>query len=257
MRRLFLFSAVLLCLVIVTITPLQAQSPLIGEIRLWPAATPPFGNLSCDGTTLEVDDYPELYDVISCTFTLPGDCDGDHFTLPDYRGAFPTGFCPPGPECPHFTADLGEEGGEEEHTLTISEIPAHNHDGYRWVPSGGTHNWDTTAGGNYMTSLSTGNIGGGQDHNNMPPYIAINFIIAYTDTISSTTPTPTITPTPTSTPIITGTLPYISSYTQTLSSDHELVVPVYLTFGDIFVGAIGFLIIASFGLLMLVRVTSK
>lgn len=76
------------------------------------------------------------------------------------------------------THELGSTGGEETHTLTINEIPNHDHDyailsnqstgsGVKYSPQG---NPDTIAFG----TTQTGAVGGGQAHNNMPPYLTVN-----------------------------------------------------------------------------------
>jgi hypothetical protein len=92
-------------------------------------------------------------------------------------------------ECPDFTENfaMGEVGGEISHTLTITETPVHTH-----TTGAGTYfiNYSTAAGTNalgsgpyhFPVSVGTGSKGGGQSHNNMPPYLTVRFIIAYTTT---------------------------------------------------------------------------
>lgn len=70
----------------------------------------------------------------------------------------------------------GNTGGESSHTLTESEIPAHNHQqwSFSWKQSG---NMIYQEGTNYGLTNAfndrTGNTGGGKSHNNMPPYLAV------------------------------------------------------------------------------------
>lgn len=74
---------------------------------------------------------------------------------------------------------IGQTGGEEKHTLLISELPTHSHD-YRTTDNGplhdNPHNFIGGAGRfGQVGTKQTGSIGGGQPHNNMPPYIALKF----------------------------------------------------------------------------------
>lgn len=132
--------------------------------------------LLCDGATHNRVDYPDLYDVLESAFVL----DADTFNVPDLNERIPLG----------ATSSIGSIGGEEEHTLTIAEMPAHNHDLYPTtspilitatlqglpVDQIGRINGDAT--GIYLTRAhQTGSRGGGAVHNNMQPYQRLRYFI--------------------------------------------------------------------------------
>lgn len=71
------------------------------------------------------------------------------------------------------THAIGSTGGEETHTLTVNEIPPHSHSfnsGATCFANGGTNDAAQVAGDRNFQYLAIGNTGGGQPHNNMPPY---------------------------------------------------------------------------------------
>jgi microcystin-dependent protein len=86
---------------------------------MWAAASAPTGWLLCDGSAVSRTTYAGLFAILSTTY---GVGDGSTtFNLPDLRGRFPVG-----KNAGTFSA-LGGTGGEETHTLTVPEMPAHTH----------------------------------------------------------------------------------------------------------------------------------
>lgn len=143
---------------------------MIGELILWSGAAPPDETsvLLCDGTHYSNVDYPGLYDVIGLAYGGTGATD---FAVPDLRSRVPIG------ESGTFV--LADTGGETEHTLTESEMPTHSH---IYVPP--VFNVDIEAPGapdplaaGIGIPTSTGNAGGNGAHNNMQPYLTINYYI--------------------------------------------------------------------------------
>ncbi len=175
----------------------------IGMITPFAGMTGPYGWLICNGAEIQRDLYPSLFKVIG---TYYGNGDGvTTFNLPNFIGRVPVGLDQESAEFPV----LGATGGEKYHTLNVNEIPSHNHGGT--TSTNGSHIHDlnnaTTvqkSGNNTTTALdnSGGEIdnvntltasvvangdhahsissqGGGNSHNNIQPYLTVNYIIKY------------------------------------------------------------------------------
>lgn len=132
------------------------------------AGTIPAGYALLDGSTLDADLYPELAAVVPASWLAP--ITGD-INLPDMTARSIVGA--------GTSYDLGDVGGSETHTLTIDEIPSHSHS---YIPP--VINVDVEAPGipdpvaaGLGPSTSTGSAGNGQGHNNMPPYLIMNYAI--------------------------------------------------------------------------------
>lgn len=149
---------------------------IIGEITMMANASLPDGWLYCEGDEVAKATYPDLWAVIG---TLWGTASNptDNFLLPDMRNRFPLGFSGDA-SAPVFASS----GGEQNVTLSLSQIPSHAHYIYNErsyapfaVPGtvGGLGFSGTGGSDTYKTGLE----GSGAAHNNMPPYRALSFII--------------------------------------------------------------------------------
>lgn len=149
-----------------------------GTLHPWPTETFPEGYLLCNGAAVSRTTYPNLFTVIGTTY---GAGDGaTTFNLPDLRGRFPLGKDDMGGASANRVTDgqadvLGGFGGEENHMLTIAEMPSHSHSYVAASHSGSGMNFNGSGDG--VVGSTTGATGGGQAHNNMPPYMTLNYII--------------------------------------------------------------------------------
>jgi microcystin-dependent protein len=155
------------------------SNPFLGEIRIISWNYAPKGWAFCNGQLLPINQNQALFALLGTTYGGNGQT---NFALPDLRGRAPF----------HMGGGLtlGEKVGEENHTLNISETPTHNHQVSassaspdKGVPTG--NEWASLAGGysngnpnaSFIPSAVT-NTGGSQPHNNMQPYLVLNFVIA-------------------------------------------------------------------------------
>lgn len=150
------------------------MDPILGTIILFAGNFAPRGWALCDGQLLPISQNTALFSILGTTYGG----DGIHtFALPDLRGRAPI-HAGNGPGL--TPRNLGESGGQESVTLTPNEIPAHVH-GIQAAPE---PHGDPS--GNILAAATqekagvshTGPAGGNQPHNNMQPYVAVNYIIA-------------------------------------------------------------------------------
>jgi len=155
--------------------------PFLSEIRIMSFGFPPKGWALCNGQLLPINQNQALFSLLGTTYGGDGRV---NFALPDLRGRTPI----------HTGSGhtLGERGGEQAHTLTLGELPAHTHalngssgNGAN-TPSNttvlGTSNPQSVYGGPSnlasMDSRSISNVGGSQAHLNMQPLLTLSFCIA-------------------------------------------------------------------------------
>ena len=166
------------------------SEPFTAEIRIFAGNFAPRGWAFCNGQLLPVSQNTALFSLIGTTYG------GDGRTttaLPDLQGKAPMH---PG-RGPGLTARrLGQRGGVEEVTLTEAQMPSHNHGLHGRTAIGVAGNGNSNdpvnnftskptsgfayAGGTKtpMASAAVSNTGGSQPHNNMQPFLCMNFIIA-------------------------------------------------------------------------------
>jgi microcystin-dependent protein len=175
-----------------------------GCVMPFAGTTPPDGWLLCYGQAVSRTGYSDLFAAIGTTY---GAGDGSTtFNLPDLRGRVAAGKDDMGGSAagrltsPMSGATLGASGGEQSHSLSTAEIPAHNHGvndpGHGHSAPGGrivigdasilNQSWYSYAdGGNIApgtsangSNISIQNAGGGGTHNNTQPTIVLNHIIS-------------------------------------------------------------------------------
>ena len=167
------------------------STPFLAQIETFAFNFAPKGWAQCNGQLLPINQNQALFSLLGTTFGGDGRV---NFALPDLRSRVPIHMGG------NFT--LGERGGEEAHTVTVSEMPAHTHslqgtttDGTTTTPANNTVLAKAVAsaspGGSYTMSLystgnsnntlwagTIGNTGGSQPHTNIMPYLTINMCIA-------------------------------------------------------------------------------
>ncbi len=156
------------------------SQPYVGEIRIFCGNFSPAGWMLCQGQLLPISEYETLFNLIGTTFGGDGQ---STFALPSLASRVPLH------QGNSFA--LGQSGGAETVNLTVQQIPAHTHPpsalagaGTNPSPSGGVwaecslDAYSSTAPSVPLNPVSVGQAGGSQPHDNMIPYLAINFIIS-------------------------------------------------------------------------------
>lgn len=154
--------------------------PFLSEIRIMSFNFAPKGWALCNGQLLPINQNQGLFSLLGTTYGGDGRVT---FALPDLRARTPI----------HVGSGhtLGERGGEQAHTLSISEIPTHTH---LVNASGAAADTNVPAANTFLGVISNaytapsnlvamapseiGNTGGSQAHLNMQPFLTLNFCIA-------------------------------------------------------------------------------
>ena len=153
--------------------------PFLSEIRLFSFVFAPKGWALCNGQLLPINQNQALFSLLGTTFGGDGRV---NFALPNLQGRVPI----------HVGGGhtLGQQGGEQAHTLSIAELPMHTHlanaasnDASVDTPAGnllatGANQYAPAPGTTSLHPQTLGNVGGSQAHQNMQPYLTLSFCIA-------------------------------------------------------------------------------
>ncbi len=204
MKKTVLIAAIAALLFGMGLSPRPANAgmdPFIGEITMFAGNFAPRGWAFCNGQLLPIASNAALFSILGTTYGGDG---RTTFALPDLRGRAPI-HAGTGPGLPNYR--LGQRGGSETNTLSVANLPAHNHsaslssasvampayslEGESTSPDGnypaksgqGDPDYNSTsdvsmASASVSGSVTVGNTGFGQAINNMPPFCTIHYIIA-------------------------------------------------------------------------------
>jgi microcystin-dependent protein len=158
------------------------SGPYVGEIRMFAGNFAPAGWSFCNGALISIDQNPTLFQLISTTYGGDGQ---NTFALPNLQSRVPIHVGP------GFA--LGQTGGTETVTLTTSQIPAHSHvpqastnatntlfppGGNVWADNPTVKQFNTSAPTVALDPAAIGSAGGSQPHDNMIPFLCVNFILS-------------------------------------------------------------------------------
>jgi microcystin-dependent protein len=162
------------------------SNPYVGEIRMFAGNFAPAGWELCQGQLLAIAEYDVLFNLIGTTYGGDGKT---NFALPDLQGRFPAH-----QGTPAITngtpVTLGQKLGADTVTLVTRQLPAHTH-GAQGSSAATTNSpagafWGSGAGDAYSPATPSARLspeavattGSNQPHNNMSPFLVLNFIIS-------------------------------------------------------------------------------
>jgi microcystin-dependent protein len=169
------------------------SNPFLAEIRIFPFNFAPKGWAFCDGQLLPISQSTALFSLLGTTYGGDGK---SNFALPNFQGCAPTQ-AGQGPGL--SLRDLGETAGQQDVTLLQTEMPVHSHQAQALASASGTTaspqnaTWAEARTGRVaiphyaaknpnaatqMSPFSLSITGGNLPHNNMPPFLTLNFCIA-------------------------------------------------------------------------------
>lgn len=157
-------------------------TPFLGELKIVSFNFAPKGWALCNGQLLPINQNQALFSILGTTYGGDGRV---NFALPDLRGRVPI----------HFGQSfvLGQRGGEEGHTLALSEMPTHVHTanaanvqptagnpaaGRMLSQSKGAFLFAAATNLQPMSPQNIGNVGGSAPHQNLQPFLVLNIAIA-------------------------------------------------------------------------------
>jgi microcystin-dependent protein len=161
----------------------------VGEIRMFPFNFAPRGWATCDGQLLSISQNTALFSLLG---TFYGGDGKTTFALPNLQGSVPIHQGSGAGLTPRV---IGETGGEQAVTLVVSEMPLHSHQisasivaqdlpnpaNNLWAPQSGRtppNIYSSGPANTVMSPLVIGISGQSLPHNNMSPYLCVNFCIA-------------------------------------------------------------------------------
>lgn len=163
-------------------------TPFIGQITLFGGNFAVRGYAFCDGQVLSISQNDALFSLLGTTYGGDG---VTTFALPDMRGRLPVH---QGQLAGGGLYQMGQRAGTETVTLTVPELPAHSHGvtasavagtvsdpgNQFWAreSSGEVGQFSSAIPGGVMSPSALGKTGGSQPHENVQPFLCVNFIIA-------------------------------------------------------------------------------